>query len=148
MFPPWRRRSNNGRRKGEGLKENGGGRGRAWDSSSKSRGKGEELVDGCQFPTVHEEAPRPTRPFGNTTSRKGLAVVSLICWDGTTCQRNMCVISRAKCHLAALARGAALVIDLYFFNGVPFSFEARLTGTVHRENINYSTTTPPPVLVV
>ena len=58
------------------------------------------------------------------------------------------VISRAKCDLAALARGAALVIDLYFFNGVPFSFEARLTSTVRRENINYSTTTPPPVLVV
>ena len=46
-----------------------------------------------------------------------------------------------------MARGAALVIDLYFFNGVPFSFEARLTGTVCRENINYSTTTPPLVLV-
>ena len=27
-----------------------------------------------------------------------------------------CVISRAKCDLAALARGAALVIDIYFFN--------------------------------
>ena len=37
--------------------------------------------------TVHEEAPRPTRPFGNCT--KGLAVVSLTCWNGTTCQRNM-----------------------------------------------------------
>ena len=61
--------------------------GRACDSSSKSRGKGEESVDGCQFATVHEEAPRPTRPFGNCT--KGLAVVSLTCWNGTTCQRNM-----------------------------------------------------------
>ena len=47
-----------------------------------------------------------------------------------------------------MARGAALVIDLYFFNGMPFSFEARLTGTICRENINYSTTTPPLVLVV
>ena len=28
-----------------------------------------------------------------------------------------------------------------------FSFEARLSGTVRRENINYSTTTPPLVLV-
>ena len=46
-----------------------------------------------------------------------------------------------------MARGAALVIDLYFFNDVPFSFEAQLTGTVCRENINYSTTTPPLVLV-
>ena len=34
-----------------------------------------------------------------------------------------------------------------FFNGVPFSFEARLTGTVCRENMNYSTTTLPLVLV-
>ena len=46
-----------------------------------------------------------------------------------------------------MAQGAALVIDLYFFNGVPSSFEARLTGTICRENINYSTTTPPLVLV-
>ena len=46
-----------------------------------------------------------------------------------------------------MARGTALVIDLYFFNGVPFSIEARLTGTVCRENIKYSTTTPPLVLV-
>ena len=61
--------------------------GRACDSSSKSRGKGEESVDGCQFATVHEEAPRPTRPFGNCT--KGLAVISLTCRNGTTCQRNM-----------------------------------------------------------
>ena len=67
---------------------------------------------------------------------------------GPHVNETWCVISRAKCDLAALARGAALVIDLYFFNGVPFSFEARLTGTVRRENINYSTTTPPPVLVV
>src|SRR3954471_15333290 len=61
--------------------------GRACDSSSKSRGKGEESVDGCQFAMVHEEAPRPTRPFGNCS--KGLAVFSLTCWNGTTCQRNM-----------------------------------------------------------
>ena len=45
-----------------------------------------------------------------------------------------CVISRAKCDLAALARGAALVIDLYFFNGVPINFEARLTGTIRGED--------------
>ena len=77
-----------------------------------------------------------------------LAVVSLICGTGPHVNKTWCVISRAKCDLAALARGAALVIDLYFFNGVPFSFEARLTGTVCRENINYSTTTPPLVLVV
>ena len=49
--------------------------------------------------------------------------------------------------MAALARGAALVIDLYFFNGMPISFEARLTGTVRNENINYSTASPPLVLV-
>ena len=77
-----------------------------------------------------------------------LAIVSKICGTGPHVNETWCVISRAKCDLAALARGAALVIDLYFLNGVPFSFEARLTGTVHRENINYSTTTPPPVLVV
>ena len=35
-----------------------------------------------------------------------------------------CVISHAKCDLAALARGAALVINLYFLNGVMFTFEA------------------------
>ena len=77
-----------------------------------------------------------------------LDVVSLICGTGPHVNETWCVISRAKCDLAALARGAALVIDLYFFNGVPFSFEARLTGIVHRENINYSTTTPPLVLAV
>ena len=62
--------------------------GRVCDNSSKSRGKGEELVDGCQFATVHEEAPRPTRPFGNT-SIKGLVFISLTSWNRTTCQRNM-----------------------------------------------------------
>ena len=77
-----------------------------------------------------------------------LVVVSLICGTGPHVNETWCVISRAKCDLAALARGAALVIGLYFFNGALFSFEARLTGTVRRENINYSTTTPPPVLVV
>ena len=47
--------------------------GRACDSSSKSRGKGKESVDGCQFATVHEEAPRPTRLFENTpTTRRPL----------------------------------------------------------------------------
>ena len=60
--------------------------GRACDNSSKSRGKGEESVDGCQFATVHEEAPRPTRPFGNCT--KGLTIVSLTCWNGTTRDGN------------------------------------------------------------
>ena len=111
--------------------------------SSESRGKGEESVDGCEFATVHEEAPRPTRPFGNTTTRRCLT--DMLERDHMS---TWCVISRAKCDLAALARGAASVIDLYFFNGVPFCFEARLTDTVCRENINYSTTTPPPVLVV
>ena len=77
-----------------------------------------------------------------------LAVVSLICGTGPHVNETWCVISRAKCNLAALARGAALVIGLYFFNGAPFSFEARLTSTIRRENINYSTTTPPLVLVV
>ena len=67
---------------------------------------------------------------------------------GPHVNETWCVISRAKLDLAALARGAALVIDLYFFNRVPFNSEARLTGTVRRENINYSTTTPPPLLVV
>ena len=67
---------------------------------------------------------------------------------GPHVNETWCVIFYAKCDLAALARGAALVIDLYLFNGVSFSFEARLTGTVRRENINYSTTTPPRVLVV
>ena len=43
------------------------------DSSSKLRGKGEESVGGCQFATVHEGAPWPTRRFGNTpTTRRRL----------------------------------------------------------------------------
>ena len=33
---------------------------------------------------------------------------------GPHVNETWCVISRAKCDLAALARGAALVIDLYF----------------------------------
>ena len=76
-----------------------------------------------------------------------LTVVSLICGTGPHVNETWCVISSAKCELVALGRGAALVIDLYFFNGVLFSFEARLTGTVCRENINYYTTTPTLVLV-
>ena len=53
--------------------ENGGGKGTTCDSSSKLRGKGEESMDGCQFAMVHEEASRPTRPFGNTpTTRRRL----------------------------------------------------------------------------
>ena len=35
---------------------------------------------------------------------------------GPHVNKTWCVISRAKCDLAALARGAALVIGLYFFN--------------------------------
>ena len=47
--------------------------GRACDNSSKSRGKGEESVDGFQFATVHEGAPQPIRRFGNTpTTRRRL----------------------------------------------------------------------------
>ena len=43
-----------------------------------------------------------------------LAVVSLICGTGPHVNETWCVISHAKCDLAALARGAALVIGLYF----------------------------------
>ena len=46
--------------------------GRACDNSSKSRGKGEASVDGCQFAMVHEGAPRPTRRFVNTPTRRRL----------------------------------------------------------------------------
>ena len=53
-----------------------------------------------------------------------LAVVSLICWNGTTCQRNMVCNFSCKMRSGRVGRGAALVIDLYFFNGVSFSFEA------------------------
>ena len=60
---------------------------------------------------------------------------------GPHVNETWCVISRAKCDLAALAQGAALVIDLYFFNGMPISFEARLTGTVRRENGLYLSST-------
>ena len=86
------------------------------------------------------------RLFGNCT--KGLAVVSLTCWNGTTCQRNMVCHFSCKMRSGRVGPKCRIISRLYFFNGVPFSFEARLTGTVCRENINYSTTTPPPVLVV
>ena len=46
-----------------------------------------------------------------------LAVVSLICGTGPHVNKTWCVISRAKCDLAALARGAALVIDLFLMAG-------------------------------
>ena len=85
-------------------------------------------------------------PFGNCT--KGLVVVSLICWNETTCQRNM--VCNFSCKMRSGRVGPRCRISyrpFIFFNGVPFSFEARLTGTVCRENINYSTTTPPLVLV-
>jgi len=59
---------------------NGGGRGRACDSSSKSRGKGEESMDACEFATVHEEASRPTRPFGNTPTTRG-RLTDMLEWD-------------------------------------------------------------------
>ena len=88
--------------------------GRACDSSSKSRGKGEESVDGCQFATVHEEAPRPARSFGNCT--KGLAVVSLTCWNGTTCQRNM--VCNFSCKMRSRRIGPRCRISyrpLFFF---------------------------------
>ena len=90
----------------------------------------------------------PTVFLGSHLASRWSNLESFIWYTGPHVNETWCVISRAKCDLAALARGAALVIDLYFFNGVPFSFEARLTGTVCRENINYSTTTPPLVLVV
>ena len=77
-----------------------------------------------------------------------LAVVSLICWNGTTCQRNMVCNFSCKMRSGRVGPRCRIISRLYFFNGVSFSFEARLTGTVCRENINYSTTTPPLVLVV
>ena len=42
-----------------------------------------------------------------------LAIVSKICGTGPHVNEIWCVISRAKCDLAALARGAALVISLF-----------------------------------
>ena len=88
--------------------------GRACDSSSKSRGKGEESVDGCQFATVHEEAPRPTRPFRNCT--KGLAVVSLTCWNGTTCQRNMVCNFSCKMRSGRVGPRCRISYRPLFFN--------------------------------
>src|SRR3954471_22039315 len=74
-----------------------------------------------------------------------LAVVSLICWNGTTCQQNM--VCNFSCKMRSGRVGLRFHISYppLFFNGVPISFEAQVTGTVRRENINYSTTTPPPV---
>src|SRR3954467_10330634 len=77
-----------------------------------------------------------------------LAVVSLICWNGTTCQRNMVCNFSCKMRSGRVGPRCRISYRPLFFNGVPISFEARLTGIVRRENINYSTTTPPPVLVV
>ena len=85
-------------------------------------------------------------PFGNCT--KGLAIVSLTCWNGTTCQRNMVCNFSCKMQSGRVGPKCRIISRLYFFNGMPFSFEARLTGTVCRENINYSTTTPPLVPVL
>ena len=88
--------------------------GRACDSSSKSRGKGEESVDGCQFATVHEEAPRPIHPFGNCT--KGLDVFSLTCSNGTTCQQNM--VCNFSCKMGSSRVGPRCHISYrpLFFN--------------------------------
>ena len=88
--------------------------GRACDNSSKSRGKGEESVDGCQFATVHEEAPRPTRPFRNCT--KGLAVFSLTCWNGTTCQRNMVCNFSCKMRSGRVGPRCRISYRPLFFN--------------------------------
>ena len=77
-----------------------------------------------------------------------LAVVSLICWNGTTCQRNMVCNFSCKMRSGRVGPRCRISYRPLFFNDMPISFEARLTGTVRRENINYSTTTPPPVLVV
>ena len=88
--------------------------GRTCDNSSKSRGKGKESVDGCQFATVHEEAPRPTRPFGNCT--KGLAVFSLTCWNETTCQRNMVCNFSCKMRSGRVGPRCRISYRPLFFN--------------------------------
>ena len=53
-----------------------------------------------------------------------LAVISLICWNGTTCERNMvCNFSckmrsrrvGPRCRISFFFKFVALVIDLYFF---------------------------------
>ena len=88
--------------------------GRACYRSSKSRGKGKESVDGCQFATVHEEAPRPTRPFGNCT--KGLAVLSLTCGNGTTCQRNMVCNFLCKMRSGRVGPRCRISYGPLFFN--------------------------------
>ena len=43
-----------------------------------------------------------------------LAVVSLICGTGPHVNETWCVISRAKCDLAVLARSAVLFLDFIF----------------------------------
>src|SRR5215216_3994921 len=75
-------------------------------------------------------------------------LTDMTCWNGTTCQRNMVCHISCKMRSGHVGPRCRIISRLYFSNGVPFSFEARLTGTtVCRENINYSTTTPPLVLV-
>ena len=63
-----------------------------------------------------------------------LAVVSLICWNGTACQRNMVCNFSCKMRSGRVGPRCRIISRLYFFNGVPFSFEARLTGTVRGED--------------
>ena len=144
MFPPWRRRSNNGRRKGEGKWRREEERATAVPNRE---GKLKSRWTVASLPWYTKRCPGlHRRPLRNCT--KGLAVVSLTCWNGTTCQRNIVCNFLCKMRSGRVGPRCRIISRLYCFNGVPFSFEARLTGIVCRENINYSTTTPPLVLVV
>ena len=85
--------------------------GRACDSSSKLRGEGEEAVDGCHgtrrgastYIDVRSEIVQKDSPSSHSHVGTGPHV-----------NETWCVISRAKCNLAALARGAALFLDFIF----------------------------------
>ena len=87
--------------------------GRACDSSSKPRGKGEEVMDSCHG--TRRGAPAYIDFLSEIVQKDSPSSHSHV-GMGPHVNETWCVISRAKCDLAALARGAALVIDLYFFN--------------------------------
>ena len=142
MFPPWRRRSNNGRRKGEGKWRREEERATAVPNRE---GKAKSRWTVASLPRFTKG--RPGLHVGSEILLL-LAVVSLICWNWTTCQQNMVCNFSCKMRSGRVGPRCRISYRPLFFNGVPISFEARLTGTVRRENINYSTTTPPLVLVV
>ena len=87
--------------------------GRACDNSFKSRGKGEESVDGCSLPRFTKG--RPGLHVGSEILLL-LTVVSLICWNGTTCQRNMVCNFSCKMRSGRVGPRCRISYRPLFFN--------------------------------